>query len=124
MDQELNLATKNKLFYYNINPHGKATHFCRFRTFSTASSPVVLITELANSGMSVTNSVEKIITQLKEKENIPDNSIFIEHYGPESYSDQKDHPHEFDLVTINEGKPSWQHLSNTKFCNLIGANAN
>lgn len=72
------------IFHYKLNKYRKIDDHCRIRIYRQKSPTVVILTELKNSGMSVTNAVEFIIPQVKwvfEQENnpLPEDTIFIEH---------------------------------------------
>ncbi|MGL5833221.1 MAG: hypothetical protein ACRC1Z_08310 [Waterburya sp.] len=116
-------ADLDDIFHYKLSPHRQIDDHCRIRIYRRATKIICIMTELKNSGMSVTNCVEKIIPQifwLFEQENnpLPKNTIFIEHYDPDSYN--LEHTTEdFSVVTINNAKPCWQSISPAKILELL-----
>ena len=111
------------IFNYKI-PYGRDNNFCRVRYYSDPQHQVLIMTELKNSGMSVTNSVEHIVSQLKdyflrqEGIRIKDNCLFIEHYEKEFYNNS--YPEEFSLIKFDaDNKPDWSVLSEDNIRNIL-----
>lgn len=96
------------------------------------SRTVVTITELpANEGISVTNSIERIADNLKNVFNLPDDTIWVEHY-PVRYNERvSDSTHKFveqeesfDIVTFGRAEPfgevKWERISKGYWHALTG----
>ncbi len=83
---------------------------CRFRLFAGVDgAPVVVVTELAeNRGLSVTNAAENVWRAIAGR---LDTARFtmVERYDAGSYDRAEHHEETFDLVTVTNGKPGWQH---------------
>ena len=101
---------------------GNSEGVCHLKIFSQPNKIfIVVLTELTeNTGASITNSYEKIVTQVYHKflAEVPFNKItWIEHYDKNSY-EKSDNKHEtFDEVNLSyhEGakkfsSPHWNHI--------------
>ena len=74
-------AELDEHFHYKISRGRKIDDFCRIRLYALKSDrPVCVLTELKNSGMSVTNAIELIVLQACDAYNLGFNTLFIEHY--------------------------------------------
>lgn len=116
-------ADVDDIFHYKLSPHRQIDDHCRIRIYRRQHRTICIITELKNSGMSITNCLEKIIPQifwLFEHDNnpLPQNTLFIEHYNSDSY-EPKHTDEDFSLVTINHGQPSWQSIPPTKVLEFL-----
>ena len=88
---------------------------CRVRLYNNQPQ-IIILTELKERGMSVTNSVEFIIPQLErfllvEKSILVHHDcIYIEHYDKESLHD-KCEEETFDRVILLDNRPGWSRLT-------------
>jgi len=93
---------------------------CRMRVFcNNQHNIIVVLTDLLdkNTSASVTNSIEVIIDSLIQNSIVPENSKFIEHY--EDYGSFRE---SFDLVILNEEKPTdWKTLKKSEVIELINS---
>lgn len=89
---------------------------CRVRIFSNNESNAVIITDLGNfnTGPSVTNSIERIVSRLKDLSHINDSAVIFEHYEPELWFG-----HKFDFVTFGQkGLPDWKSIEIDEVCKV------
>lgn len=118
------LPTIDDIFHYKIGRNRQIDDRCRIRIYRGKRTAICILTELKDSGMSVTNSVEKIIPQLfqlfqDEGNPLPENTIFIEHYDEDSY-ERDNREEDFSLVRLDESyRPSWSPLSTNQVLDLI-----
>lgn len=94
---------------------------CRLRIYVQTGRKVVVLTEIAeNRGMSITNASDHLATEICLHYDLnPDNTIWIEHYTPDSYAGRgKDES--FDLVRFGwdtskriatAHDPDWRRLT-------------
>ena len=114
LQQLLQTADLDIEFSYQISAK-RFNNACRVRFFNRQPQ-IIILTELKNSEMSVTNSIEFIIPQLErfllfEKAiAIAPNCVYIEHYDESSYEDC-DFEETFDRVMLLDGRPGWNRLS-------------
>ena len=100
---------------------------CRVRLFKNQPQ-VILLTELKDRGMSVTNSVEFIIPQLEQflliKKSIlvKSDCIYIEHYDRDSWHAPENNSESFDRVVLLENRPGWSRLSKNEVLLLLTKN--
>ena len=121
----MNLPTADldDIFHYKLNKYRQIDDRCRIRIYRRTKSTICIMTELKNSGMSVTNAVEFIIPQIKwlfkqENNPLPENTIFIEHYDRDSYYGHGD-DETFEIVTLKNHRPLWNPVTFTQVLNLI-----
>lgn len=93
-------------------PDGRVMGRCSVRMFVCVGSvdfPVIVFTEIpTNTGKSVTNAIEYIVSQFCSKNGLnQEDALIIERY--------LSHPNDLDLVTIakeyGEETPSWRRLT-------------
>ena len=118
-------ADIDDIFHYKLSPGRTIDDRCRIRIYRRPQKTICIITELPNSGMSVTNCIEKILPQIfwlfkQESQPLPENTIFIEHYNNQSY-EGRDYPDSFDLVSIENNQPFWQSLSFSQLTKLLAS---
>jgi hypothetical protein len=107
-------------FIFRFPTQGFTRHdaICRVRLFITSEKSIyVVLTDLGekNTGSSVTNSVEKIRSELIHRGHINEDAKIIEHYD-------KNYPigGSFDFLTFNEhNRPTWQSAQISSVCNLL-----
>jgi len=108
------------------------------RIYDVAGKPVILISQPRDgyTGLSVTNGIERIVTNLHHGFNIPTTATFIEHYPAQDDSDRRNWGKpSFDLVTFtwcnyrlaaflplrySATTPKWGHLGQKAFSELTG----
>lgn len=116
-------ADVDDIFHYKLNKYRQIDDHCRIRIYRQTKQTICILTELKNSGMSVTNSVEFIIPQVKwlfEQENnpLPEDTIFIEHYDRDSYYDCGLNE-TFDIITLKNGSPLWNRVTPQTVFDLV-----
>ena len=126
MKSTINLpkADIDDIFHYKLNIYRQIDDHCRIRIYRQANKTICILTELKNSGMSVTNCVEMIVPQIfwlfqQENNPLPEDTIFIEHYDRDSYYGD-DEDESFDIIKINNGRVIWQRISFQNVFDLIG----
>jgi hypothetical protein len=102
--------------------HNTRPALCRVRIYETvALGRVVIISELAiNPGISVTNAISEVIACIAEQFNLPaDDVLWIEHYGPNSYTPGTMSDHIFDMVSRG-ASPIWERLPVDMLVDALG----
>lgn len=105
-------------FSGGMHPSG----LCRVRIFSGHKNNAVIITDIGNlnTGPSVTNSIEKIVSRLKVLSKIDDSTIIFEHYEPQLWFG-----HKFDIVTFDQnGFPGWEEVEENKVSEICEVDIN
>ncbi len=114
--------------YYNDEKNA----ICRVRYYDNNINHVIIIsTEIENTGLSITNGIEKIATEIRDKHSLRSNVIWVEHYPERRYADRPDDKldsmfdENFSLVTFQTignkfSSPKWKHLSKRDLLKLIG----
>jgi hypothetical protein len=102
--------------------------YCWLRVYTAPDQAVVIATEVAdNPGISITNAVESLATQVAQRFAIPfDTLTWIEHYPERIVNGGRlTIPESFDQVTFMQGptgfdRPEWRHLQQSQVEALIG----
>lgn len=93
---------------------------CRLRLYEREGTrPVVIVSELAsNLGPSITNSAARVWRAIAQRLDTTQFTL-IEHSGPESF-ERFCEPDHFDVVTLDDGKPTWRRIAHANVRELIG----
>lgn len=87
---------------------------CDLKVYKHNNKTVCLVSEInANTGPSVTNSAEFIYDKLSEKY---DNMVMVEYYSDGYRSEPS-----YDIVTVANGQPHWQRITQDEWKELCGA---
>lgn len=110
------------IFKFPSNTVSNCDGLCRVRIFAEINNVVTLITDISDlyPCASVTNSIENIRLALIQKGLVNEQSIFIEHYEKNEFSDAS-----FDIVDFdNKGIPKWSGVTKEKLEELLGCDDN
>jgi hypothetical protein len=115
----------NGLYCYGV-PQGHSS-YCWLRVYTAPDQAVVIAEVEDNPGMSITNAVESLTTQVVQRFAVPrDHLVWIEHY-PERTVDggRLRIPEMMDQVPFMQGpggfdRPEWRHLKKAQFEAMIG----
>jgi len=110
---------RNQIVSY-ISPN-RLPGLCKLDIFRRYEKTVVVMTEVAdNTGQSVTNASEVIAMSIMNTFRLnPDLTMFVEHYGPESFDGNLDREDTYTVVTydVAELKPGEYDLSRPSWHN-------
>jgi hypothetical protein len=120
----LQAAVTNKQFAWT-DRNGNKAH-CRLDILRGANDhPIVILTELAdNPGLSVTNAAAFLTGAVRSQFKLPESAIYIEHYGPMSYSLRFDDDIYSRIITAWDAADrnvaqDWQYLSHEDMWMLL-----
>lgn len=125
---------ENDFAHWYSGYHGNEKNaVCQVRIYHVKKQRIVILTQLPeNEGLSVTNGVEKIATEVQQIYSLRSDTIWLEHYLDDcayyELSDPRDQGEHFSIVSFelsngNFSRPRWKRLSIEDALRLIGKEA-